>query len=73
MLAFESFSEGWATDVVKQLKLADARVLAAPYGKLPDLAAVDPGARRRARLERHDLGRALPERRLHRAPTARAW
>ncbi len=44
VLAFESFSEGWATDIVKQLKLADARVLAAPYGKLPDLGAVDPGA-----------------------------
>ncbi len=42
ILAFESFSEAWATDVVKQLKLADARVLAAPYGALPDLAAVNP-------------------------------
>src|SRR5271168_4048771 len=29
VLAFESFSEGWANDVVKQLKLKDARVLAA--------------------------------------------
>ncbi len=42
VLAFESFSEGWAQDIVKQLKLADARVLAAPYGKLPDLTQVDP-------------------------------
>ena len=41
VLAFESFSEAWATDVVKQLKLPDARVLSAPYGQLPDLAAVD--------------------------------
>ncbi len=41
VLAFESFSEAWATDIVKQLCL-DARVLAAPYGALPDLAAVDP-------------------------------
>nr|WP_139333953.1 MULTISPECIES: phosphoserine transaminase [Acidiphilium] len=41
VLAFESFSEAWATDVIKQLKLADARVLTAPYGQLPDLAAVD--------------------------------
>ena len=41
VLSFESFSAGWATDVVKQLKLADARVLSAPYGRLPDLAAVD--------------------------------
>jgi phosphoserine aminotransferase len=41
VVAFESFGEGWATDVVKQLRLPDARVLSAPYGKLPDLAAVD--------------------------------
>ena len=41
VLAFESFGEGWATDVVKQLRLPDARVLSAPYGRLPDLAAVD--------------------------------
>jgi phosphoserine aminotransferase len=41
VLAFESFSEGWATDIVKQLKLPDTRVLSAPYGRLPDLAAVD--------------------------------
>jgi len=41
VLAFESFSEGWATDVVKQLRLPDARVLSAPYGRLPDLEAVD--------------------------------
>ena len=42
ILAFESFSEAWATDVVKQLKLANARVLSAPYGGLPDLSQVDP-------------------------------
>jgi phosphoserine aminotransferase len=41
ILSFESFSSAWATDIVKQLKLADARVLEAAYGKLPDLAAVD--------------------------------
>ena len=43
ILAFESFSEAWATDITKQLKLADARVLSAPYGGVPDLAQVDPG------------------------------
>ncbi|HEX4260621.1 MAG TPA: phosphoserine transaminase, partial [Acetobacteraceae bacterium] len=43
VLAFESFSEGWASDVVKQLRLPDARVLSAPYGRLPDLGAVDFG------------------------------
>src|SRR5215469_6036419 len=41
VLAFESFGEGWATDVLKQLRLSDARVLSAPYGRLPDLGAVD--------------------------------
>jgi len=40
VLSFESFSEGWATDAVKQLKL-DARVLSAAYGCLPDLAQID--------------------------------
>ena len=40
VLSFESFSEGWATDAVKQLKL-DARVLSAPYGALPDLGLID--------------------------------
>ncbi len=41
MLAWESFGEGWVTDVIKQLKI-DATVAKAPYGALPDLAAVDP-------------------------------
>ena len=43
VLAWESFSNDWATDVVKQLKIADARVLTAPYGELPDLTKVDFG------------------------------
>ena len=42
VLVWESFSKDWATDVLKQLKLADARVIDAPYGKLPDLGTVDP-------------------------------
>ena len=42
ILAFESFSQTWADDIVKQLRLPDATVLAAEYGKLPDLAAVNP-------------------------------
>lgn len=41
MLAWESFGAGWVTDVVKQLKLNDVRVMDADYGKLPDLGAVD--------------------------------
>src|SRR5262245_54017166 len=42
MLAWESFGEGWVTDVVKQLKLADATLMTSGYGELPDLARVDP-------------------------------
>jgi phosphoserine aminotransferase len=41
LLAWESFGEGWVIDVVKQLKLKDQRTMMAPYGELPDLAAVD--------------------------------
>ncbi|WP_454746822.1 phosphoserine transaminase [Ciceribacter selenitireducens] len=41
MLSWESFGAGWVTDVVKQLKLKDVRKFEAPYGELPDLAAVD--------------------------------
>ena len=40
MLAWESFGEGWVTDVVRQLKL-DATVRRAPYGEIVDLATVD--------------------------------
>ena len=40
MLAWESFGEGWVTDVVKQLKL-DAEVITAGYGDLPNLKKVD--------------------------------
>lgn len=40
MLAWESFGEGWVTDVVKQLKL-DAKVKIAPYGQIVDLTTVD--------------------------------
>ncbi|MEO0821990.1 MAG: phosphoserine transaminase [Pseudomonadota bacterium] len=40
MLAWESFGKGWVTDAVKQLKLADCRVIEADYGALPDLGQV---------------------------------
>ena len=40
-VAWESFGEGWVTDIKKQLKLDDVRVLTAEYGALPDLAQVD--------------------------------
>ena len=41
MLAWESFGSGWVTDVMKQLKLKDARKLEAGYGDIVDLAQVD--------------------------------
>ena len=41
MMAWESFGSGWVSDVIKQLKLPNAKVLEAPYGHLPDLASVD--------------------------------
>ena len=44
VLAWESFGLGWASDAEKQLRLADCRVLRAPYGALPDLASVRPEA-----------------------------
>jgi phosphoserine aminotransferase len=44
MLAWESFGEGWVSDVAKELKLKDVTVLKAPYGELPDLAKADPGS-----------------------------
>ena len=41
VLAWESFGKVWVVDVAKELKLADARVLEADFGLLPDLSAVD--------------------------------
>src|SRR3954447_10219956 len=41
MVAWESFGAGWVTDVVKQLRLADARIIEADYGQLPDLSSID--------------------------------
>ncbi|MFY8152847.1 MAG: phosphoserine aminotransferase, partial [Hyphomicrobiales bacterium] len=41
MLAWESFGAEWVTDVVKQLRLPDVRVMKAEYGAIVDLAAVD--------------------------------
>ena len=41
MVAWESFGDGWVTDVVKQLKLDNVRSIKAPYGELPDLASIN--------------------------------
>ena len=41
VLAWESFSQMWVTDIVKELKLKDARAMTAPFGELPDLSKVN--------------------------------
>jgi len=41
MIAWESFGEGWISDVKNELKIKDMTVLKAPYGELPDLSKVD--------------------------------
>jgi phosphoserine aminotransferase len=41
VLYWESFGQGWATDIIKQLKLENTRVLSADYGQLPDFAEVN--------------------------------
>jgi phosphoserine aminotransferase len=40
-IAWESFGEGWVSDIVKELKLKDVTKLHAGYGEIPDLAKVD--------------------------------
>jgi len=40
VLVWESFSDGWATDIAKQLKL-NPKILKADYGLLPDLLNID--------------------------------
>jgi phosphoserine aminotransferase len=42
VLAWESFSGEWATDITLQLRLPDVRLIQAPYGGLPDLSQPDP-------------------------------
>ena len=41
MLAWESFGQGWVTDVAKQLNL-EAQIRTADYGQICDLADIDP-------------------------------
>jgi phosphoserine aminotransferase len=40
-IAWESFGEGWVSDIIKELKLKDVTQLHAPYGEIPDLAKVN--------------------------------
>ena len=42
VFTWESFGDGWASDIAKQLKLKDARLFSAPYGELPDLSQANP-------------------------------
>jgi phosphoserine aminotransferase len=37
VLTWESFGQGWASDIEKQLKIEDLRILKAEYGELPNL------------------------------------
>ena len=39
---WESFGEDWVTDVFKQLKIKDSRIVRAPYGELADLSQANP-------------------------------
>src|ERR1700756_1929902 len=43
MLAWESFGEGWVSDIARELRLKDTALRRAPYGELPDLSGIDPG------------------------------
>ena len=72
VLAWESFGEGWVTDITKQLKLKDTTrrqgALWRPAGPVQGRS----DHRRRLHLERHDFGRARAERRLDRRRPGRA-
>ncbi len=41
VIYFEAFGEGWANDILNELKIEDVRVLSAGYGFLPDLTGVN--------------------------------
>jgi len=42
VFAWESFGQGWLTDVTRQLRLQGVRTFTADYGALPDLGQADP-------------------------------
>ena len=42
VFAWESFSQGWASEIINQLGIEDTRVFEADYGELPDLTLADP-------------------------------
>ena len=41
VLAWESFGKDWVNDIIGQLRIDDVTLHQAPYGQLPDLAAVN--------------------------------
>ncbi|HEX9808835.1 MAG TPA: phosphoserine transaminase, partial [Alphaproteobacteria bacterium] len=41
--AWESFGQGWVTDLEKQLRIKDLRKFLADYGEVPDFSEADPG------------------------------
>src|SRR6202051_1724535 len=43
-IAWESFGDGWVSDIVKELKLKDVTRLHAGYGDIPDLNKADPAS-----------------------------
>jgi phosphoserine aminotransferase len=43
-IAWESFGEGWVSDIVKELKLKDVTRLHAGYGEIPDLSKANPAS-----------------------------
>jgi phosphoserine aminotransferase len=43
-IAWESFGDGWVSDIVKELKLKDVTRLHAGYGEIPDLNKADPAS-----------------------------
>ena len=42
VFGWESFGQGWITDITKQLKLPEVRTLTADYGQLPDMTQANP-------------------------------
>ncbi|MCX7351347.1 MAG: phosphoserine transaminase [Alphaproteobacteria bacterium] len=55
MLAWESFGDGWVSDVMKQLKLKDARKITAGYGELPDLSTTSAAFAQRLDWQKLDV------------------
>src|SRR5690242_19421317 len=43
-IAWESFGEGWVSDIVKELQLKELTRLHAGYGEIPDLGKADPAS-----------------------------